>query len=74
MTTTEAAALLGLKPETVRRQCKRGRLPGAVIVMRDWDIPPAAVEAYRIGNRGRAGLASVAYTAPNPRARKGRKL
>lgn len=64
MTTREAAALLNLKPDTVRRQCKRGRFPGARLVMRDWDIPAESVEAYRRDHRGQPGLRHGAKLGP----------
>lgn len=56
MTTVAAADILGITPDSVRRQCKRGRFPGARIRGRDWDIPMAAVEAYRAQSLGKPGL------------------
>lgn len=52
MTTTEAAALLGISPKTVRRQAETGKLR-ARKVGRDWHITPAAVEAYRAASLGK---------------------
>ena len=46
MTTTEAAALLGLSPDTVRRQIENGAIK-ARKVGRDWHVTPSEVERYR---------------------------
>lgn len=43
VTTREAAALLGVTAHAVRTQARRGRLPGARRVGRDWDVPASTV-------------------------------
>lgn len=43
LTTTEAAALLGIDAATVQKLCKRGRLP-AIKAGRDWLIHRKDVE------------------------------
>ena len=52
MTTTEAAALLGLSPNTVRRQIENGAIH-ARKVGRDWHITPREVERYRAASLGK---------------------
>jgi excisionase family DNA binding protein len=54
MTVDEAAALLGLRPETVRHQIRLGALAG-VKHGRDWYITAGAVERYRQAHLGRPG-------------------
>jgi excisionase family DNA binding protein len=44
MTTTEAARVLRCSAANVRKMCRRGRLPGAVRVGRDWFVPRSAIE------------------------------
>ena len=46
LTLTEAAALLGVAPSTLRVQIGKGRLP-ARKVGRDWTVSERAVEKYR---------------------------
>lgn len=46
MTLTEAAALLGLDPSTLRWQIRNRRLRARKLG-RDWHITPAEVERYR---------------------------
>lgn len=46
MTLTEAAALLGLSPATLRSQVRHGALR-AVKRGRDWHVTPREVERYR---------------------------
>jgi excisionase family DNA binding protein len=50
MTTTEAAAALGIDPATVRQAIRTGRL-AATRFGRDWQIDPAEVERYRQSRR-----------------------
>jgi excisionase family DNA binding protein len=47
MTTTEAAAILGITPHTLRQQIAKGKLV-ARKVGRDYQIRPAEVERYRL--------------------------
>jgi len=54
LTTTEAAAALGLRPVTIRAAIKAGTLR-ATKRGRDWHITPAAVEAYRAASLGKPG-------------------
>ena len=54
MTVAEAAALLGLAPATLTAQVRRGRIR-ATRFGRQWDISPAAVEAYRAKYLGKPG-------------------
>jgi excisionase family DNA binding protein len=46
-TLREAAAELGITPDTLRAQIQRGRLR-AVKVGRDWLVDPAELERYRV--------------------------
>jgi len=46
MTTTEAAAILGITPHTLRQQIAKGKLK-ARKVGRDYQIRPSDVERYR---------------------------
>lgn len=46
LTTTEAAALLGIKPAMARRYCDKGRLK-AVKVGRNWITTREAVETFK---------------------------
>jgi excisionase family DNA binding protein len=60
MTLPEAAAALGLHPDTLRHQIHNGALR-ATKVGRDWTVTPREVERYRtesLGSRrpSRAGL------------------
>lgn len=50
LTTTEAAALLGLKLAMVRRHCQSGRI-AATKYGRDWLITPDAIDAYQATRR-----------------------
>ena len=52
VTTTEAAALLGLSPATVRRQIENGAIK-ARKVGRDWHVTPGEVERYRRDSLGK---------------------
>lgn len=54
MTLAEAAAYLGLSPDTLRSQVRYGRLK-ARKVGRDWHTTPAEVERYRREVLGRPG-------------------
>ena len=42
-TVEEAAAILRVHPETIRRMCKRGELKGARKVGDTWRIPRSAI-------------------------------
>lgn len=46
MTTKEAAAILGITPDTLRQQIAKGKVQ-AERHGRDWWIAPAEVERYR---------------------------
>jgi excisionase family DNA binding protein len=46
MTLTEAAAILGVTPDTLRQQIANGKLR-ARKVGRDWTVTPKEVERYR---------------------------
>ena len=46
MTLNEAAAILGLSPDTLRWQVRNGKLK-ARKVGRDWHVTPREVERYR---------------------------
>ena len=46
MTLAKAAAILGVHPDTLRRQVHRGKLT-AKKVGRDWTVTPREVERYR---------------------------
>ncbi len=46
MTLIEAAASLGVTPDTLRQQIGRGRLK-ATKIGRDWSVAPREVERYR---------------------------
>lgn len=52
VTLTEAAALLGLSPTTLRSQIRHGALR-ATKKGRDWHVTPGEVERYRIESLGR---------------------
>jgi excisionase family DNA binding protein len=54
MTIAEAASKLGLAPATLTAQVRRGRIR-ATRFGRQWDISPAAVEAYRRDYLGKPG-------------------
>ncbi len=46
LTTTEAAAVLGVKADTIKHWCKQGKFPGAYcIANRLWQIPREDVDA-----------------------------
>jgi excisionase family DNA binding protein len=50
MTLTEAAAVLGVSPDTLRQQIARGRLK-ATKLGRDWWVTPKEVERYERENK-----------------------
>lgn len=57
MTLTDAAALLGLSPTTLRVQVRNGKLR-ATKVGRDWTVTPREVERYRRESLGRRHAAA----------------
>lgn len=52
MTLIEAAAVLGIRADTLRRQISLGKLR-ATKKGRDWHVTPAEVERYRVEHRTR---------------------
>ena len=58
MTLTEAARVLGLKPDTLRSQIRHGALK-ATKRGRDWHVTSKEVERYRLENMGRRGRSAV---------------
>ena len=57
MTTEEAGKILGLSHHTIQRYCNSGRLAARKVPSRRnprWEISPAAVEAYKRGERVQA--------------------
>jgi len=50
MTLREAAAVLGVTPDTLRQQIANGKLR-AKKIGRDWHVTPAEVETYRKGHK-----------------------
>lgn len=54
MTLNEAAALLGLAPQTLRVQVHAGKLH-ATKRGRDWWVTPSEVERYRAESLGKVG-------------------
>lgn len=50
MTLIEAAALLGVTPDTLRQQIAKGKLH-ATKRGRDWAVQPREVERYRAENK-----------------------
>lgn len=54
MTLTEAAAQLGVTPDTLRQQIAAGKLK-ARKAGRDWTVTPREVERYRVESLGRVG-------------------
>jgi helix-turn-helix protein len=54
-TVEDIAVRFGRRPSTVRGWCEQGRFPGAYKLHgREWRIPPAALEGFEAGVRGRA--------------------
>jgi len=53
----DLARTIGVDPSVVRHHCRKGHLPGAVKLGRDWLVPADLAEpgAYRdaVGTRGR---------------------
>lgn len=62
MTLAEAAEKLKLRPDTLRRQIRQGRLRG-VKRGRDWFVTPAAVDHYREFHQGRVGRPAIEESA-----------
>jgi excisionase family DNA binding protein len=50
MTLAEAAAILSLSPDTLRRQAQRGKLKGRKYG-KTWVVTPREVERYRVENK-----------------------
>lgn len=50
LTPAEVADLLDVTPQWIRRECARGRFPGATQVngRGDWRIPPRAVRLHQV--------------------------
>lgn len=55
LTTTEFAALLGIKRRTVAKQCRLGVIK-ATKRGRDWMISESEIEPYRLNHLGRPGV------------------
>lgn len=55
LSVTEAAARWGLSPRSVRNYCASGRIPGAFLTGKTWNIPADAVKP---GRKPRAGSAA----------------
>ncbi len=54
MTLTEAGAVLGLAPATLRRQLNNGVIRGKK-VGKTWTVTPREVERYRVEHQGKKG-------------------
>lgn len=54
MTLAEAAAALGISPNTLRVQIHNGRLKGR-LVGKTWTVTPREVERYRAESLGKSG-------------------
>jgi Helix-turn-helix domain len=55
MTLVEAAAKLGIAPDTLRWQIHKGQLRGARKIGTTWWVTPGAVERYRRDHLGQMG-------------------
>jgi excisionase family DNA binding protein len=52
LTVDRVCELVGRKPETVRRWCRDGDLPGAYLLHgREWRVPQGAIEAMQAAQR-----------------------
>jgi hypothetical protein len=64
LTCVDVGRIIGRHSSTVRAMCERRELPGAYRQHgREWRIPPAAVEAYRTGQRNPPRLCKPGHTA-----------
>ncbi len=68
MTLTEAAAVLGLAPSTLRQQLTKGRLRGRKVGP-IWTVTPSEVERYRSASLGRIGRPFKSSESPKKTAR-----
>lgn len=75
MTTEEAAALLSLEPNTLRRMCRAGTIPH-VKVGRQYRFELAVLESWIEAQRvqARSPEHRPSYDVTNPRSRRPRKL
>ena len=48
---TEAAGLWGVSPRSVRNYCAQGRVPGAVLIGKTWNIPAGTLKPVRLNAR-----------------------
>jgi len=53
LTSTQAAAVVGVKPVTIRKYLAEGLIPSAYFHGRDWVIPEAALAELRRRKPGR---------------------
>ena len=63
--TSEAARILGYSHEHITLLCRRGGLPGAKKVGRNWLVPRGVIEGYTPGPKGFA-----AHPESNPQKKK----
>jgi len=73
ITTTEAAAIIGCRPASVKNLCLRGKIPGAEKRGRDWFIPRASAEEYTPGPQGFAVTPYRGGRKPGTKVKKKRK-
>lgn len=52
LSVTEVAKLWGVSPRSVRNYCAQGRIPGALLVGKTWNIPSDAFKPRRLNERG----------------------
>lgn len=66
MTVGDAAAILGLKPESVSKMARLGRIPGAIKHEETgrWFVPHESVEQYRQTRLGKRGARKGAQYSP----------
>lgn len=64
LTCPQAAELLGVTPYTLRRQVRRGRIPGAFLIGHTWRFDEAKLKAFLEAG----GHAAAMSDAPAPRA------
>jgi excisionase family DNA binding protein len=63
LTAAEASARLKITLRAVQTACQRGQLPGAILLGREWRIPPAAVD-FRLSEFGKGQIPQK--MRPNP--------